>query len=306
MEPNCHGEASGAIFVDAFDGVPPYTYLWSNGIEDPVNFDIPSGSYNVTVKDALGCTHTLNGIALGEPDPFVLSDISSPVSCFGYADGETKLDMTGGTGPYEYFWQDGYWNKNRSNLEAGTYEIVVQDNNGCVSHQEVEISTPDPIKPEAITLDNKVCKASISMIPTGGAAPYSYEWEDGQTTASKNNLCPGLYTVLITDANGCQKEEILEIRAEYAIKSIDIEVLLNPFHKEGNIVIHLPYDKPADIEVYSTSGQLIETFNSILPQENKEINVRLDLDKYSNGIYLVNVRSAGLSGTEKIIISIRE
>ncbi len=228
------------------------------------------------------------------------------MTCFGANDGETQLDMTGGTEPYEYSWQDGYWNKNRTDLEAGTYEIIVEDVNGCISTQKIEIATPDPINPESVTLDNKVCKASINMIPTGGVSPYMFEWGDGTTEASKNNLCPGMYTVIITDANGCQKEESIEIRAEYAIKLIDIEVLVNPFHKEGNLVIHLPYDKPADIEVYSTSGQLIESFSSRLPQENKKINVRLDLDKYSNGFYLVNVRSAGLSGTKKVVISTRE
>ncbi len=44
---------------------------------------------------------------------------------------------------------------------------------------------------------------SASVAPSGGTSPYTYSWSNGQTTASVNNLAPGVYTCTITDSKGC-------------------------------------------------------------------------------------------------------
>ena len=49
------------------------------------------------------------------------------------------------------------------------------------------------------------CDGSISATASGGTLPYTYFWNTGQTTNQISNLCPGTYTLNVTDAGGCSE-----------------------------------------------------------------------------------------------------
>src|SRR5690606_33096409 len=107
-------------------------------------------------------------------------------------------------------------------------------------------------------VNNKLCKATASIIPEGGTAPYMYEWEEFgmQSSAFMTDLCPGKYSIRVIDNNGCSSVDSVEISADYANEVIAIKVIVNPFNKEGNLIVQLPYEYPAEINVYSPTGQL--------------------------------------------------
>ena len=44
---------------------------------------------------------------------------------------------------------------------------------------------------------------SINTTVSNGTFPFTYAWSNGQTVANLNNLNPGAYSVIVTDANGC-------------------------------------------------------------------------------------------------------
>ncbi len=50
---------------------------------------------------------------------------------------------------------------------------------------------------------NGAANGAVTVVPTGGTAPYFYTWNNGATTASLSNLAPGAYVVTVTDANSC-------------------------------------------------------------------------------------------------------
>ncbi|MBI4645092.1 MAG: hypothetical protein HY738_00495 [Bacteroidia bacterium] len=50
------GGSTGAATVTPSGGTVPYTYFWATGSTNNPITNIPSGSYSVTVTDALGCT----------------------------------------------------------------------------------------------------------------------------------------------------------------------------------------------------------------------------------------------------------
>lgn len=303
FDPNCPGESSGAIFTEANFGVPPYSFDWSDGNSGPVNIDIPAGIYDVTVTDALGCKHAIYNIALNEPPEIQLNETTTAASCNGLPDGSASFEVSGGNAPYSYFWQDGSESDSRSNLPAGVYNISVIDSYGCYYNEELVIEEPEPIQSGSITINNKICKASINLVPKGGTAPYTYEWEDGSTEGYKGELCPGYYVVHITDDNGCVKAETLEISANYINENITIQSVFNATKSEAEVSVTLPYDKPADIEIYAASGQLVSTFKNLLTDADKMIQLTVDMSKQSSGLYLVNVRSAGIVATEKMVVS---
>ncbi|MFT5823254.1 MAG: hypothetical protein ACI8ZM_004515, partial [Crocinitomix sp.] len=207
------------------------------------------------------------------------------------------------TPPYTYTWPDGSYGPAKGELLAGTYAINVIDFNGCIFSEEITVVQPEDLEISPYTVNNKICKASVNIIPNGGTAPYTYEWEDGTTSSVKTHLCPGFYTVEVTDNNGCETSETIEILAEIAEEDISIRVIVNPFNQEGNIVIKLPFDDYADVRIYSPTGQLVQVFLHQEAEANQEINLSLDLDKYSNGVYILEVLSGGLSTSDKVIVT---
>jgi Secretion system C-terminal sorting domain/SprB repeat len=303
IDPICYDSNDGGIFVDAINGVPPYSYTWSTGETGPINMDLAGGTYSVTVKDAIGCESSIEGIELIEPAPLEVDKMTSSSSCFENADGTVYLDAEGGTFPYYYAWWDGIMTPSRTDLPIGTYSFQVMDNNGCITMDEVTVAGPNELIATPVVVNNIICKASINVVPDGGTAPYDFIWEGGETTASLDNLCPGDYQVKITDAMGCETTETLSISALVVSETIQIQVAINPYVEEGNIKIMVPYLKSTDVRIYAANGQIIESFLEINPTDLKEIQVNLDLSNYSDGVYFIVVENSGLSQSEKIMIS---
>jgi uncharacterized protein (DUF2141 family) len=123
------------------------------------------------------------------------------------ASGSATVTPAGGVAPYTYLWDNGAVTATATNLVAGTYTVVVTDDNGdfviaeaTVAATSVTITTVTP------TTTNSACGASTgsaSINPNNGTAPYSYAWNNGSVFQTNNNISAGLYSVTITDANGC-------------------------------------------------------------------------------------------------------
>jgi hypothetical protein len=56
------------------------------------------------------------------------------------------------------------------------------------------------------------CNGAAMVNISAGAPPYTYLWSPGgQSTATASNLCPGSYTVSVTDANNCDNPIIQNV-----------------------------------------------------------------------------------------------
>lgn len=299
----CPGSADGALIVDAYYGEPPYTYSWSNGVNTPYNFDLAAGEYSVTVTDALGCSSELAGLVVSEPLDFKLTGNETPTSCHGGSDGSASIEVHGGTPPYFQVWEDGNMSLSRSDLSAGIYTVGILDQHGCFYSQEFEIIEPEEIAVSPYVVNNIICKASVNMIPSGGTAPYNLEWTSGETGGFLTNLCPGEYELIITDANDCKRAETVTILADYAVETIKIDISLNPYQESGEIVIKLPYEENTRVNIYNAAGQIVLFYTDLIPSDEKMIHLKLDLHKFSQGLYIIQVEQAGLTASEKIMLA---
>lgn len=205
---SCNGDCDGSAVVEATGGTAPYTFQW-NDINNTTNDTITglcAGTYSVTVIDANGCV-SVSTVIITQPDPLDATTTADDVSCFGECDGEATAFTLGGTFPYTYQWNDP---NNQTGLTAtglcpGPYEVEITDANGCVATAPVEIFEPTEITTDTLVVNATCgqCNGEITVTPDGGVPGYTYLWGNGETTASITGLCPGVYTVDVTDAIGC-------------------------------------------------------------------------------------------------------
>ncbi|HSJ66029.1 MAG TPA: SprB repeat-containing protein, partial [Anditalea sp.] len=148
------------------------------------------------------------------PGPIAASSTATtPVSCFGGADGTATVEVTGGWGGYTYQWNDPLQQKTKTakNLRAGTYEVTVTDKQGCARKFPVTVVGPPGQITATFSTDPATCvgtaDGSATVTATGGwGAPFTYLWSNGQEGQTVTNLPPGENFVLITDKNGCTRE----------------------------------------------------------------------------------------------------
>ncbi|WP_158537874.1 T9SS type B sorting domain-containing protein [Flavobacterium sp. AG291] len=221
----CFGDATGAITVTATGGTGTLSYAIADADVLPLAFgaDQASGLFtgliagNYVVKivdDNVGCETQVTA-TLAEPTaPLVATaGTQTDVLCYGDATGDATVNVTGGTGAYNYSWDTTpvQTTATATGLTAGTYTVTVTDANGCTTTQSFTITEPTaPLsaatgatQTDVLCYGDATGEATVNV--TGGTGAYSYSWDTTpvQTTAMATGLTAGTYTVTVTDANGC-------------------------------------------------------------------------------------------------------
>ncbi|HNW90697.1 MAG TPA: cadherin-like domain-containing protein, partial [Bacteroidales bacterium] len=202
------GNSDGTINITVTGG-SGFKYSWSNGeiTEDLSN--LPSGNYTVTVTNSTGCS-SVKTFVIKDTDGPSATATSVNVSCNGGSNGSINLTPSGGTSPYSFDWSNDSTSEDLSGLTAGTYSVVVTDDNGCIAGVIVTITQPSaPIQVNGV-VTNVSCfgntTGSIALTVTGGTGSYNYDWADVAGTSNskdRSSLAAGTYTITITDANSC-------------------------------------------------------------------------------------------------------
>jgi gliding motility-associated-like protein len=214
---SCSGMSDGSIDISVSGGVGPYEYQWSTTDTTEDIIGIPAGTYTAIATDQNNCSDTTI-ITLAQPAPLNLQISSTSdyggfgISCNGSGDGAVDLQVSGGVALYSYNWSSGDTTEDLSALVAGSYSVVVTDQNNCSDTLSVNISEPVALAASLVATSdyngyniscNGMSDASIDIDVTGGVAAYTYSWSNGSTTQDLSGIAAGAYTVTITDANNC-------------------------------------------------------------------------------------------------------
>jgi len=208
----CNGSSTGTINVSPAGGIPNYTYSWADGPTTQNRTGLASGNYTLTVTDSKGCT-AISAVTVTQPAVILIAPTSTNVTCFGINNGTINPNVSGGTSPYTYLWNDGSSVQNRTGLAPGTYSVTVTDANSCTKASGmIPVTQPSAalnvsISSQTNVLCNGALTGAVTVAATGGTSSYSYAWTGpGAFTATGSaltNLAAGTYTVTVTDAHNC-------------------------------------------------------------------------------------------------------
>ena len=316
-QPTCNpvnGDLNGTIDLVVSGGTAPYTFDWAGPGINPVfqnQTGLGEGTYTVVVTDATGlCTYS-ETYELTEPDPIsILASIKNP-SCNvsnGELDGSIDIVVTGGTAPYAFDWTGPNLietSQNQVGLGTGTHSVLVTDASGCTFTEHYELQETDAIQisKEVIYTSCQSSAASIRINNiSGGTPPYTYEWSTGDTQPEVSVVAAGVYTVTVSDANSCRREEEFEILADanYTVSvyriNTDCQTRTVDYEMEVN-----GYTGPYTISWATATGGTLTIIEDDLNSEGGKVRIT-GLQQDHNYTFTITDNS-GCSFEEEIIVT---
>ncbi|MBI2271308.1 MAG: SprB repeat-containing protein, partial [Bacteroidetes bacterium] len=158
------------------------------------------------------------------PPALILTSTVTETTCG--CNGSTAITPAGGCSPYKYSWYNGGWTQIGNtqligSLCSGNYQIIVNDTVNCVKDTAF-VNVPSGV---GLTLNsiqnnllcNGVSNGSVNLTISNSSGPYTYSWNNGtsgsttSTTISVSGLSAAVYTITVTDGNGCTATVIIPI-----------------------------------------------------------------------------------------------
>ncbi len=298
---NC-GEGTGSVSVNVIGGTSPFQYTWNTGDTNNFVTGLDGGAYSVTVMDASGCMAT-STVTIGQASAMNLSGVTMNVSCNGESDGSIDVTISGGTPPYTFDWNNGGTSEDLDNLPAGSYVLLVTDANNCSTGTAFNISEPSPMVTTTTTIGaSNGSNGSATANTTGGTPPYTWQWSNGVTGILNNNLTPGDYNVVVTDANGCTSTAVASV--DDLTSTFDPDVVLNwsvtpnPSNGLFQFNMELAQSEEISIKVVNVLGQVVKQTH----YNASQLSETLDLQQFAQGAYFLEIRIDNSRVVEKLMV----
>lgn len=231
---NCAYDSIANIqVIPGDDATEPITYIWSNGDTTQTIEHLANGNYSVTATDALGKTLTLEGTVTSLSNLSILQDES--VTCT--SDSLACPVVKDGVGPIQYLWSNSNTNPCQELIRDSILCLTISDSlsckqSVCISYFPLTIHVDEIIEPTDVS-------GSIDITVSGGEPGYTFTWlRDTTLIATTEDLdsiyAPGVYTIHVTDASGCETSEKITLEGGAIAKESKIvdHVYPNPFKNE--------------------------------------------------------------------------
>ena len=225
---SCNGANDGSITVTISGGTGPFTFNWDNASSDSIANNLQAGLHYLTITDGGGCTQ-IDSVDLVESEVLSLAMEEVDVSCGGAGDGRAIVTPQGGTPPYQFLWDvnaNSQVTDTAFALSGGNFEVTLTDASGCEVIASAQIDE-NPI----LTLNSSATDASCDGVDNGtaltnaegGTGVYTYFWysiPDGNPvgiSSDADQLGVGSYEVVMTDSEGCELRDTVEVFAPEAL-----------------------------------------------------------------------------------------
>jgi gliding motility-associated-like protein len=215
VDESCNGACDGSFTITTSGGTPVIQYSINGSPLQASNqfTGLCSGNYTILTEDAAGC-QVFGNATISTPNSIAYTPVATDASCFGICDGTISFNsLLGGTPPYTYSIDNGITQQagnTFTGLCAGTYDIVVFDQNNCQLANTIDINEPTAVQAVIANSTNVTCNGgsdgSLEAQTGGGTGAISVIWDDpsSQINLIATGLASGNYCVTATDQNGCQ------------------------------------------------------------------------------------------------------
>lgn len=230
---NCFGNNNGAATVTVQGGYGGYTYQLNSSAMVPPYSNLGPGQYIVTVIDSLGCTGQTS-FAITQPTELTITlDSVSQLGC-ATSVGKIAYTVTGGTGGINVLLNNTLASTNRQDvlggLAPGTYTLHATDSNGCtvaVDTTIVQLSIGFDAQATDVSCNGQ-SDGGLFVTDTIGVPPFQYFLDGSPISLPIGSLPAGIYTLSVTDADGCSDTMALQI-SEPPLFEIDLDSLITMF-----------------------------------------------------------------------------
>ncbi len=179
---------------------------------------------------------------------------------------------------------------------SGDYWMDLDNINiiGCPEDFDLEVEIDEPAS-------GGTGDGGLAVFPQAGAAPFTYLWNNGETSNILTNLDSGEFSVTVTDANGC--EQVLPINL-YSVGTEEIEELLDytlfPNPTNGMTNLQVAFARNVDVAV-RISSMLGQTVYEQKASQTRALNQQINTQNWSQGVYLVQIWVDGKGYTRKLV-----
>lgn len=225
LDVRCNNGEDGEIDLSITGGTVPYNYSWSSGDTTAQIDGLTAGYYEFIIVDANACL-LVDSIFVDQPEPLLLNETITDVTCFDFSDGIIDISPTGGTLPYNFTWYNSQFalstqTEDLVDFPADVYQLEIIDSNECF--YEVFFNLPEP---ELLVIDytyNVVScaggsDANILVDITGGNPSYTTTWSNGVTSEDLLNTIAGVYELIVVDQKNCTDSITVDIQQPDSIK----------------------------------------------------------------------------------------
>ena len=203
----CNGSNDGTAMATLVGGSGNYSYDWSTGATTAAVTGLLPGTHYVNVTDITLNCNLFGLVEISEPNELTVSPTSTPVGCSGGNDGTASANVSGGTSPFIIIWSNGQIGPIATGLTASSYTVTVTDANNCSTFGSVTVGTSSSFLVEFDSVQHVSCAGfsdgAVLANASGGSGVYEYLWNTGDTIAAIDSLITGVYSVAVSDTNGC-------------------------------------------------------------------------------------------------------
>jgi len=294
IDETCCGSGDGLIDITVIGGTGTYTYDIGNGPQNSGTFTgLTQGSYTVVVDDGT-CSSSIT-VSIACPSAVSGTVTTINITCNGLSDGSITVVASGGSAPYSFDFGSGFSaNATLTGLGAGTQNVTIEDANGCIGSVSGTISEPAALNATSSVTDETIgLDGAIDITVSGGTPGFSYSWTgpSGFTSNSEDisGLESGLYSVTITDVNGCTTtvtgilvDSFVGLEANGVI---NFSLYPNPSNGILNVKLNAGKADNVTVSVFDIAGKLVY---------RKELDnahtFSVDISDKANGTYVLKVQ----------------
>ncbi|MDR7211318.1 T9SS type B sorting domain-containing protein [Flavobacterium piscis] len=240
----CTGSGNSFILTATGTGIAPLTYSIDGTSFQASNiFNVPAGTYTVTVRDGNGCTATTTTPLVIYPQLAVVSSVTKELDCTPTPNATITVVISGGRAPFRYTVTKGTgtpsalsapisgptFTYNVIQADVDSYIFAVTDANGCSTSSTttvVGIANPSVTETHVNPSCNGGNNGSVELVGAGGSGGYTYS-SNGTTytpNATFSGLAAGTYTFYVKDSKDCTGTVIVNLTAPNQLEATVTEV----------------------------------------------------------------------------------